>query len=187
MVESEKLNIRLYNSFFFQEVEEYGIQKVFDWDKKKPIFNFDYLFIPKHINIANYQHWICYEIQIKEKKIIQYDSLSTTKKKLEKARVCLKKYLFVKNDLIGKSVEEQKEYKKKLGDNNDISTIDFDLIEKKPSEQKNGYDCGIFMIYFILFNIFKKPIKFKQEHITNLRKYLLHIFVKLLIDNKILN
>ena len=198
-------NIKIFNCFFFSDLEKYGIKKVFGWDKRKNVFKFDKIFLP--VNLPN--HWICYEINMNQKEIFQYDSLSNQVDNLRSNLIM--DYLFVKQkffefyssfttkidlvdeiDKLEEKFEQEKENEKKelnklleqKNPRNGKKWVQFRINSPKDiPKQKNGFDCGVFTLYCILYRLFEKEFNYNQNNMRELKKYLLHLLILILEKN----
>lgn len=160
------------------DTEEY-IFKTYSWsswlDSKKcsskvDIFNYNQCFWP--IN-KNSNHWILLELNIKKKKILIYDSFPSNEQQMKQyITKNLNEYLikYQKSKVKNKKVKKQKSEEQKSEETN-ISIKDWPIecILGKP-RQRNGYDCGVFMLENLRCLILKRSINFKQNDIMKIRK-----------------
>lgn len=119
-----------FNSFFFSKLVEggeYEFKNVRRWSRKFDVFSKDKVFIP--INISN-THWTLAVVFMRKKEIHYYDSMSGSGK------------YYLRNIL--KWVKDEAKDKKGL----DLDVSDWKLIDREDDvpQQKNGFDCGLFVI-----------------------------------------
>ncbi|KXN72115.1 cysteine proteinase [Conidiobolus coronatus NRRL 28638] len=141
--------IHTFNTFFYKKLQTRGHSAVAKWSKNVDIFKKDKIIIP--INIGN-THWALSCIDFTQKRIRYLDSLngSTTS--------------VFQNLIAYVDTEYQAKYNAKF----DWTHFTFDDSEKVP-QQRNGYDCGVFLCTFANFLALDYPFQFKQEHMGYFR------------------
>ncbi|XP_019463572.1 PREDICTED: ubiquitin-like-specific protease ESD4 isoform X1 [Lupinus angustifolius] len=134
--ESQKfLKCHFFNTFFYKKLisgtNGYDFKSVRRWTSQKKLgyglHECDKIFIPIHKQV----HWCLAVINNKDKKFQYLDSLKGVDTQVMKV---LAKYF----------VDEVKD---KTGKDIDVSSWEKEFVEDLP-EQKNGYDCGVFMIKY---------------------------------------
>lgn len=151
------LKCHFFNTFFFNKLykdkQNYDYKAVRRWTTQKKLgYNLlecDKIFIPIHKDI----HWCLAIINVRDKKFQYLDSL---KGRDRNALQVLAKYL-------------KDEARDKLNQNLDIDTWDQDYPQDIP-EQRNGCDCGMFMIKYADFHSRGDHLMFTQEHMEYFRK-----------------
>jgi sentrin-specific protease 1 len=123
--------IHMFNTFFYPLLEKKGYSGVAMITKKAKIdiFSLDMVIVPIHLQI----HWALVVINIKERRLEYYDSMS-------------KGY----NDTVLSSLKRyvEEEYKNKKGVSSyDMSEWKYYRVENLP-RQTNAYDCGVFAMTF---------------------------------------
>lgn len=63
--------IHIFNTFFYENLNNKGYSSVRRWTKKFDIFALDVVIIPVHLGM----HWVCSAINFKQKRVEYYDSL----------------------------------------------------------------------------------------------------------------
>eukprot|EP01133_Synstelium_polycarpum_P006709 gene6709-7802_t len=139
-----------FNTFFYQLLcnnnGTYSYQRVKRWTAKVDIFTYDKVLIPVHMG----NHWCLSVINIKEKKLEYFDSLSGDN------YVCLQK--------LRKYLEDEMTDKSKPGA---LNLTEFkDVMHKDIPHQSNGYDCGVFLCKYADFTSRGSPLNFTQKDIT---------------------
>ncbi|KAE9609598.1 hypothetical protein Lal_00006733 [Lupinus albus] len=134
--ESHKfLKCHFFNTFFYKKLisgtNGYDFKSVRRWTSQKKLgyglHECDKIFVPIHKQV----HWCLAVINKKDKKFQYLDSLKAVDTQVLKV---LAKYF----------VDEVKD---KTGKDIDVSFWEKEFVEDLP-EQKNGYDCGVFMIKY---------------------------------------
>ncbi|XP_057430352.1 ubiquitin-like-specific protease ESD4 [Lotus japonicus] len=150
------LKCHFFNTFFYKKLiggrNGYDFKSVRRWTTQRKLgyglLECDKIFVPIHREI----HWCLAVINKKDKKFQYLDSL--------KGRDS-----HVLNVLAKYFVDEVKD---KTGKDIDISDWEKEFVEDLP-EQKNGYDCGVFMIKYADFYSRGLGLCFKQEHMPYFR------------------
>lgn len=141
----------ILNSFFFTKLRDNSMDqplKHIDKDNKG-IDSLDLIVFPLHEKY----HWCLVVIYIKKKEIIFYDSfLIFDSNRLKKCFSLLTNFFSLK-----------------YGENFIAHEWTIHYAEDIP-EQKNGYDCGVFMLQFAKYLTAGKTIDFTQQDIPNLRQ-----------------
>jgi hypothetical protein len=121
--------IKVYNNgdFAYNEVKRWGKRRVIG----KNIFEMDKMFIPVH---KDGSHWILIEACMKSKEIKFYDSM---------LGALDEKYAFKMMTTIAQYINKEGEQKQIEG----LNAMDWKMsIVKNTPQQRNGYDCGVFML-----------------------------------------
>ncbi|WCJ23489.1 Ubiquitin-like-specific protease ESD4 [Euphorbia peplus] len=151
------LKCHFFNTFFYKKLtsgaaKRYDYKSVRRWTTERKLGYFlidcDKIFVPVHRDI----HWCLAIINNKEQKFQYLDSL---KGRDSGALEFLAKYF----------VEEVKDKSKK---DIDVSHWEHEFLEDLPT-QKNGYDCGVFMIKYADFYSRDIGLCFSQEHMPYFR------------------
>jgi hypothetical protein len=123
--------IHMFNTFFYPLLEKKGYPGVARITKKAKvdIFSLDMVIVPIHLQI----HWALAVINIKERRLEYYDSMS-------------KGYNDTVLSLLRHYVEEEYKDKKKAS-SYDMSEWKNYRVENLP-QQTNAYDCGVFAMTF---------------------------------------
>jgi len=142
-----------FNSFFMSKLLEGGVYcygNVKRWSRKFDIFSMDRVFIP--INLNN-THWVLAVVDITQKEIHYYDSMSGGGTK----------YL----DAILKWLADEAKEKKKMM----LNTSEWSLFEREEHvpQQMNGYDCGVFSIVLADFLSDRLPLRYSQDDMAEFR------------------
>ncbi|RIA94174.1 hypothetical protein C1645_722235 [Glomus cerebriforme] len=123
--------IHMFNTFFYPLLEKKGYSGVARITKraKVDIFSLDMVIVPIHLQI----HWALAVINIKERRLEYYDSMS---------KGCNESVL----SLLKHYVEEEYKDKKKAS-SYDMSEWKYHRVHNLP-QQTNAYDCGVFSMTF---------------------------------------
>ena len=155
---SGKRNI-YFNTFFFSNLLQsnggYNFDSVKNWHKKetKELFTEKYhrIYVPVNINGA---HWALLVVGLDLKKIMFYDFLSTDTSSNEFMNGMLR-YL---SDM--SALYKNKDF--------DIDAWDLIKVDDSP-QQKNGNDCGVFVLINIYCLIHDLPLSYNQEDVYHSR------------------
>ncbi|TYH29678.1 hypothetical protein ES288_A01G031600v1 [Gossypium darwinii] len=150
------LKCHFFNTFFYKKLvsSEGGCnyKAVKRWTSQRKLgyclFDCDKIFVPIHKDI----HWCLAVINKKDRKFQYLDSLRGRDGK-------------VLNALANYFVEEVRD---KSGQDIDISSWEQEHVEDLPA-QKNGFDCGMFMLKYIDFYSRGLSLSFGQEHMRYFR------------------
>lgn len=149
--------IYVYDSYFFNTLIERGVSGVMRWAKNEKIFTKQKLFFPIFIKGTN--HWALVYIDLQRKLLNFYDSLSKANIYSDNlAAYCLKP---IYSYLEGKYKET---YNKML-----CTGWLLNYMYECP-QQKNGYDCGIFVCKFVEYLSVDAPLDFTQEDMPKFRQ-----------------
>ncbi|KAK2358282.1 Ulp1 peptidase [Trifolium repens] len=151
------LNCHFFNTFFYKKLisgkNGYDYKSVRRWTTQKKLgyglHECDKIFVPIHQQI----HWCLAVINKKEKKLQYLDSLKGIDTQVLEV---LARYF----------VDEVKD---KTGEDIDISSWEKEFVEDLPG-QKNGYDCGVFMVKYADFYSRNLRLCFNQEHMPYFRR-----------------
>lgn len=150
------LKCHFFNTFFYKKLISgrggYNYQSVRRWTSQRKLGYYllecDKIFVPIHKEI----HWCLAVINKKDKKFQYLDSLRGRDNQVLKV---LARYF----------VDEVKD---KSGKDIDVSSWKQEFVEDLP-EQKNGFDCGVFMIKYADFYSRDIGLCFNQEHMPYFR------------------
>lgn len=146
-----------FNSHFYSllTAQDTGFfyNRVAKWTKSVDIFSLAKVIFPVHVGD---NHWCLGVINIKLKRFEYYDSLGLTNPRCIQN---LKKYI-------------NEEHTAKKGSPIDLSTWGEHNIGSKNPQQKNYYDCGVFMLKFAEFVSNDQRLTFSQDHMPFFRKQL---------------
>ncbi|KAK8527675.1 hypothetical protein V6N13_085483 [Hibiscus sabdariffa] len=150
------LKCHFFNTFFYKKLVSpeggYNYKAVKRWTSQKKLgyclFDCDKIFVPIHKDI----HWCLAVINKKDQKFQYLDSLRGRDAK-------------VLNALANYYVEEVRD---KSGNVIDISSWEREYVEDLPT-QKNGFDCGMFMLKYIDFHSRGLSLCFDQAHMPYFR------------------
>ncbi|KAK7292267.1 hypothetical protein RIF29_08045 [Crotalaria pallida] len=150
------LKCHFFNTFFYKKLiggtNGYDFKSVRRWTSQKKLgyglHECDKIFVPIHREV----HWCLAVINKKDKKFQYLDSLKGMDTRVLKV---LAKYF----------VDEVKD---KTGEDIDLSSWEEEFVEDLP-EQKNGYDCGVFMIKYTDFFSRNLGLCFNQKHMPYFR------------------
>ncbi|XP_045786861.1 ubiquitin-like-specific protease ESD4 [Trifolium pratense] len=150
------LNCHFFNTFFYKKLisgkNGYDYKSVRRWTTQKKLgyglHECDKIFVPIHQQI----HWCLAVINKKEKKLQYLDSL----KGIDTQVLGVLARYFVD------------EVKDKTGEDIDISCWEKEFVEDLP-EQKNGYDCGMYMVKYTDFYSRNLRLCFNQSHMPYFR------------------
>jgi len=101
-------------------------------------------------------HWCLAAINLRRKRFEYYDSLGGTN---NECLMALRKWL-------------QDEHKDKKGSDMDLTEWTFHTPGDNVPQQKNGYDCGVFMCKYADFVAKDQPLAFGQDQMQYFRKRL---------------
>ncbi|BAO38672.1 ULP1 [Kluyveromyces marxianus] len=146
-----------FNSFFYSTLANRGYQGVRRWMKRKKvdILDLERIFIPVNLNDS---HWTLGIIDIKNKRILYLDSLSSGANSVS--------FLIMKN-IQSYLIEESKN---KLGK-------DFELCHLDCPQQPNGSDCGIYVCLNTLYMSKNYSLDFNAQDAVNMRVYIGHLIL----------
>ncbi|CAI9118818.1 OLC1v1020441C2 [Oldenlandia corymbosa var. corymbosa] len=150
------LKCHFFNTFFYKKLTSgrggYNYQSVRRWTSQRKlgycIYDCDKIFVPIHKEV----HWCLAVINKKETKIQYLDSLGGGDSHVMAA---LSRYI----------VDEVKE---KNGKDLDVSSWGREFVEDLP-EQRNGFDCGVFMIKYADFYSRDIGLCFSQDDMPYFR------------------
>ncbi|WOL03303.1 hypothetical protein Cni_G12023 [Canna indica] len=151
------LKCHFFNTFFYKKLisgrNGYDYKAVRRWTSQKKLgYNLmecDKIFVPIHKEV----HWCLAVIDVKEKKFQYLDSLGGIDKTVLRK---LAKYLM-------------DEVKDKCGNQIDTSSWKLEIVDDLP-KQKNGWDCGMFMLKYTDFYSRGLSLCFSQENMQYFRK-----------------
>lgn len=116
------------------------------------IFSFEKVFFP--INISN-NHWVLVIVLMQQKRILYRDALRNDGKEYTSVTMM---YL----------VDEMQDKRNEV-----INTAEWDVQEISPADspqQKNGFDCGMFVCMYADYMLQDLPEQFSQKDMPMLRK-----------------
>ena len=134
---------------------QYEYRNVKLWSKRvhgKDIFDLDKIFFP--IN-QDQMHWLCVVVFMVEKRIQVYDSIGPDGGQ---------HYL----DSIFQYLKDEHLDKKKCP-LPDLDQWELVTCTTNTPDQRNGFDCGVFLCMYIDLLLLNLPLVFSQEHITKYR------------------
>jgi sentrin-specific protease 1 len=124
------------------------------------MFQSDKMIIP--INIAK-KHWYLAVINFREKLTEVYDSMSSERQEVHDH---LRKWLRDEYRERHKAELDLGEWKIKLNSRRSVP------------QQKNGYDCGVFMCLYAAYSSIDSPFNFTQSDILSVREYMVKIIYR---------
>ncbi|XP_010449881.1 PREDICTED: ubiquitin-like-specific protease ESD4 [Camelina sativa] len=149
------LKCHFFNTFFYKKLVSdsgYNFKAVRRWTTQRKLgyalIDCDMIFVPVHRGV----HWTLAVINNRDSKLLYLDSLNGVDPMILNA---LAKYM-------------DDEAKEKSGKNIDVNSWDMEFVEDLP-QQKNGYDCGMFMLKYIDFFSRGLGLCFSQEHMPYFR------------------
>lgn len=153
-----KLKIHMLPSFFFEKLQrERSYSGVKKWSNKSNIkvLDMDKVFIP--INI-NQNHWCLAVINFLKHRFEYYDPMGGHSPRL--LFEYLRDYVLHEANLWGRAAGTASGF-----------NLDgwYDVIVKNIPQQKNGYDCGVYVCTFADLLSENMPLSFSQEHIDTIR------------------
>ncbi|KAI7903909.1 uncharacterized protein BX663DRAFT_535929 [Cokeromyces recurvatus] len=159
---STKINglpsIHCFSTFFFSTLQDQGYVRVKRWTKKVDIFAKDLLFIP----INQSYHWVLGVIDMKNKKVLVYDSLGGDH---DRTLAIFLEYL----------KQEHLDKKKIPFDTTGWTKV----VPKDIPRQGNMSDCGAFTCTFAERLSKQQPFNFSQDDMTIIRRRIaLNIYKK---------
>eukprot|EP00924_Labyrinthula_sp_SR-Ha-C_P003326 augustus_masked-scaffold_15-processed-gene-6.49-mRNA-1 protein AED:0.24 eAED:0.25 QI:0/-1/0/1/-1/1/1/0/463 len=147
-----------HSTFFFNKLSEnnsYNYSNVKKWTKrgrrKCNIFSQRLVFIP--VNVHN-THWTLVVVDIENKNISYYDSMGSQG---EFAVDLIARYL-------------QDESMDKLNKQLELSSWTLGAKGKSIPQQRNGFDCGVFVCIFSYYLVFEQELDFDQADMSYFRK-----------------
>ncbi|XP_056853517.1 ubiquitin-like-specific protease ESD4 isoform X1 [Raphanus sativus] len=150
------LKCHFFNTFFYKKLlsdSGYNYKAVRRWTTQRKLgyalIDCDMIFVPIHRGV----HWTLAVINNRDRKFLYLDSLNGVDSKILNA---LAKYL-------------GDEAKEKSGKDIDVSSWEMEFLKGIP-QQKNGYDCGMFMLKYIDFFSRGLGLCFSQEHMPYFRQ-----------------
>ncbi|KAJ4881171.1 Ubiquitin-like-specific protease ESD4 [Raphanus sativus] len=162
------LKCHFFNTFFYKKLlsdSGYNYKAVRRWTTQRKLgyalIDCDMIFVPIHRGV----HWTLAVINNRDRKFLYLDSLNGVDSKILNA---LAKYL-------------GDEAKEKSGKDIDVSSWEMEFLKGIP-QQKNGYDCGMFMLKYIDFFSRGLGLCFSQEHMPYFRRRTAKEILKLRAD-----
>lgn len=166
----------IFNSYFWTKLVSSKIENVnslLDWNDVKTLWKADYWLVPMHMRAS---HWclavVCIEKCYTEKVIYVYIMDSLQRQPIVKICKVLRKFIAL--------TSHQK--------NTDHKRPSLDVVirgyQLSVPKQNNGYDCGVFMLQYILKYVINGPIHndcpdwFQQNSIDQLRQRLYNAIEK---------
>nr|XP_023876063.1 ubiquitin-like-specific protease ESD4 [Quercus suber]POE81666.1 ubiquitin-like-specific protease esd4 [Quercus suber] len=151
------LKCHFFNTFFYKKIISgkggYDYKSVRRWTSQRKLgyglIECDKIFVPIHKEI----HWCLAVINMKDEKLQYLDSLGG--KDTQVLRVLARYFVDEVKDKSGKDI--------------DLSSWQQEFVEDLP-EQKNGFDCGMFMIKYADFYSRGLGLCFSQEHMPYFRQ-----------------
>ncbi|XP_071998793.1 sentrin-specific protease 5 isoform X1 [Engystomops pustulosus] len=140
--------IHFFNTFFHKQLVTKGYDGVKRWTKKVDLFKKTLLLIPIHLQV----HWALVGVNIPNKTISFYDSQGL------QIKLCTENIL--KYLLTEAREKNQPEYL------HGWQTT----VKKCIPQQKNDFDCGVFMLQYCKCLAQEKPFLFTQEDMPSIRK-----------------
>lgn len=145
------LNVHFFSSFFYPMLKQ-SYTRVRTWTRKFDLFQHDMIIIPVHLG----QHWTLATINMRQKEIVFYDSMSRSGH--EDVMLLLWQYLD----------DEHKDKKKTPFD-----YTGWRFYQTEVPQQGNCSDCGVFMLRFAdcvaaakTFDFAQTDMKFFRERIA---------------------
>ncbi|CAH0700281.1 unnamed protein product [Spodoptera exigua] len=139
------------NTFFYHKLKCSGYNGVKSWTKEVDIFAYDVIVVPVYLG----NHWCVSFINFRKRKIEYLDS----RVQKNDSHTCLDALLqYLKN--------EHQDRKGVPFDDNGWET----KVREDIPQQRNNYDCGIFMCTFVEFSSRNAAYTFTQAHMPYLRR-----------------
>ncbi|CAN2388779.1 sentrin specific peptidase 5 [Pristimantis euphronides] len=148
LMDTAQDKIHFFNTFFHKQFMTKGYDGVKRWTKKVDLFKKTLVLIPVHLKV----HWVLVAVNIQNKTITFYNSQGKNK------RFCTK-------NILRYIVTEAKERNRP-----DFLQDWQTTIEKYLPLQKNGFDCGVFMLQYCKCLAREQPFLFSQEDMPHIRK-----------------
>lgn len=146
---------KIKNDGIQYEMLHYYYDRIKRWFKKINLYKFDRVFIPVYYNV----HFAMFEIQIRNRKIIYYDSLPMTEIKSSMTQKWMKG---IKRCLIDHAADQKLSKEEKV--------LYWDTIYGISPRQENGSDCGIFAMLCADFRSDDLPLDYQQKEINFFRE-----------------
>ena len=136
------------------------------WNKGvEDLIRLNMLIIPLHINT---NHWACAVVKMKERIIVGYDSYGGS---MFDEIVGIMAYLKMNAEVKHGQLFDPKEWNVKLSNKHEIP------------QQKNGYDCGVFISMFMYEIVRGLPLVLTQDNTTTFRLHIGQSLCNGYIDN----
>ncbi|GLH10887.1 Uncharacterized protein GBIM_15766 [Gryllus bimaculatus] len=153
LIERGKLDnypsVYCFNTFFYPKLESQGHSSLKRWTRKIDIFAHELLIVPVHLGV----HWCLACINLKEKKILYYDSMGG------KNNTCLQTLM--------RYLQDESMDKKKVKFDNTGWVLE--NVKDNP-QQMNGSDCGMFSCMYAEFLCRRAKITFSQSDMSYFRR-----------------
>lgn len=134
--------VHCFNTFFYLKCQNAGVNSIAKWVRKIDFPKLDILIVPVHSEV----HWFLATIDIRNKAISYYDSLNGTYEEcIETMKTIVATYI----------------------DKTNMYSI---YIDKEIPQQKNGYDCGVFLCVFAEYLSRYSEFDFDQEDMVYFRR-----------------
>ncbi|GAU39326.1 hypothetical protein TSUD_217070, partial [Trifolium subterraneum] len=183
MKEHEKARFHFFNSFFFPKLAgmdknapyacdgKLAFQSVRKWTRKVNLFEKDYIFIPVNFNY----HWslivICHPGEV--------DNINDKEPEKSLKLPCIlhmdsyKGYHSGLKDLVQSYLCEEWKERKKDTCREDLSSrfLNMPFLPVEVPQQKNSYDCGLFLLHYLELFLDEVPSDFNPLRITKFSNF----------------
>lgn len=155
--ESGHLKSIIYETHFFSKLFDVGATEVFKyenvsrWWKKVDIFSLNKLFFPVHIKQGDYEHWTLAVVSIQSRTIDYYDS-------------CGGNGRFWVDGLLDYIEFKWKDQNQGISFNREEWTLNYSSYDVP--QQKNNWDCGVFVCLFTYLLLQEKELLFTQLQVN---------------------
>ncbi|XP_040284242.1 sentrin-specific protease 5 [Bufo bufo] len=150
IMDSAPDKIHFFNTFFHKQLVTKGYDGVRRWTKKVDLFKKTLLLIPIHLQV----HWALVAVNIPNKTITFYDSQGLHLK-------------FCTENILKYLTTEAKEKNHPEFLQGWQTTV-----KKCIPQQKNDFDCGVFMLQYCKCLAQEQPFLFSQEDMPRIRKWI---------------
>ncbi|XP_073531109.1 sentrin-specific protease 5 [Phyllobates terribilis] len=140
--------IHFFNTFFHKQLVTKGYDGVKRWTKKVDLFKKTLLLIPIHLQV----HWALVAVNIPNKTISFYDSQGLHLK-------------FCTENILKYLMTEAKEK-----NHPEFLQCWQTTVKKCIPQQKNDFDCGVFLLQYCKCLAQEKPFQFSQDDMPRIRK-----------------
>ena len=171
IIKGQFKNSFVFSTYFFSSVRNRGEDSIRGWTQNTNIFEKDFVFFPVHENA----HWYLIILKNREKTMEVLDPYkplfhipanNTNKKIFDQTKKKIKERISSEhqdkiNVILKQLLQKQSWYE------NNSYTVN---IRHDIPEQKNEWDCGVFLLMFMKFTVLNKPFNFETNDMANFRQ-----------------
>ena len=171
IIKGQFKNSFVFSTYFFSSVRNRGEDSIRGWTQNTNIFEKDFVFFPVHENA----HWYLIILKNREKTMEVLDPYkplfhilanNTNQKTFDQTKKKIKERISSEhqdkiNVILKQLLQKQSWYE------NNSYTVN---IRHDIPEQKNEWDCGVFLLMFMKFTVLNKPFNFETNDMANFRQ-----------------